>query len=196
MDSAYYTSAVTSAIRRQGAWFSVTVPMNASIRAAIASISDGAWTAIRYPQAIWDDQLDCWISDAEVAEIQYTAFASKKKSEQVTARLIVRRVRDLQREGRRRAGRAVPRLALPRRAHRLAVRAGPGRGPAPRPRHRRAGHRRLERRPARSPAIRCFRSQRRVARHAAAMAHNLLRAAGTLASPAARRPAPPRSAAT
>ncbi|MEU3343214.1 hypothetical protein [Streptomyces sp. NPDC006668] len=36
------------------------------------------------------------IFDAEVAEIPaYTAFAGRKKSEQVTARLIVRRVRDL-----------------------------------------------------------------------------------------------------
>jgi hypothetical protein len=65
--------------------------MNSSIRAAIAA---DAWTAIQYPRAVWDDQLDCWISDAEVAEAVYTAFASKK-GQAVTARLIVRRVRDL-----------------------------------------------------------------------------------------------------
>jgi hypothetical protein len=94
MDPAYYNAAVISAIRRSGARFSVTAPMNASIRAAIAAIGEGAWTAIRYPHAVWDDQLDCWISDAEVAEAEYTAFASKKGQE-VTARLIVRRVRDL-----------------------------------------------------------------------------------------------------
>jgi hypothetical protein len=94
LDSAYYNAAVIGAVRGQGARFSVTVPMNASIRAAIAAIGDDAWTAIRYPRAIWDDQLDCWISDAEVAETQYTAFASKK-GQAVTARLIVRRVRDL-----------------------------------------------------------------------------------------------------
>jgi hypothetical protein len=68
--------------------------VNAGIRAAIAAIPDDAWTAIRYPRAIWDDQLDAWISDAEVAEAEYTAFASKK-GQAVTARLIVRRVRDL-----------------------------------------------------------------------------------------------------
>jgi hypothetical protein len=68
--------------------------MNSSIRAAIAAIAADAWTAIRYPRAIWDDQLDAWISDAEVAETGYTAFASKK-GQAVTARLIVRRVRDL-----------------------------------------------------------------------------------------------------
>jgi hypothetical protein len=94
MDSAYYNAAVIGAVRRGGARFSVTVPMNASIRAAIAAIGEDAWTAIRYPHAIWDGQLDAWISDAEVAEVQYTAFASKK-GQAVTARLIIRRVRDL-----------------------------------------------------------------------------------------------------
>ncbi len=51
------------------------------------------WTAIKYPRAIWDDQLRAWVSDAEVAEVPYTAFTSKK-GQAVTARLIVRRVRD------------------------------------------------------------------------------------------------------
>ena len=97
MDSAYYNAAVIGAVRGQGARFSVTVPMNSSIRAAIAAIGEDAWTAIRYPRAVWDDQLDAWISDAEVAETQYTAFASKK-AQAVTARLIVRRVRDLNRK--------------------------------------------------------------------------------------------------
>jgi hypothetical protein len=93
MDSAYYNAAVINAVRSRGARFSVTVPMNSSARAAVAAVPEGAWTAIRYPEAIWDDQLDCWISDAEVAETQYTAFASKK-GKAVTARLIARRVRD------------------------------------------------------------------------------------------------------
>ena len=97
MDSAYYNASVIGAIRGQGARFSVTVPMNVSIRAAIAAIGEDAWTAIRYPHAVWDDQLDCWISDAEVAETGYTAFESKK-GQAVTARLIVRRVRDLSKQ--------------------------------------------------------------------------------------------------
>jgi len=94
LDSAYYNAAVIGAIRRNNARFSVTVPVNASIRAAIAAIGEDAWTPIRYPHAIWDDQLGAWVSDAEVAEIGYTAFTSKK-GQAVTARLIVRRVRDL-----------------------------------------------------------------------------------------------------
>ena len=94
MDSAYYAAAVIAAVRRNGARFSVTAPVTAAIRAAIAGIPDDAWTAIAYPQAVWDDQLGCWVSDAEVAETPYTAFTSKKKELHVTARLIVRRVRD------------------------------------------------------------------------------------------------------
>jgi hypothetical protein len=97
MDSAFYNAAVLGAVRRGGARFSVTVPMNSSIRAAIAAIGEESWTPIRYPQAVWDDQLDCWISDAEVAEAKYTAFASKK-GQAVTARLVVRRVRDLNKQ--------------------------------------------------------------------------------------------------
>jgi hypothetical protein len=94
MDPAFYNAAVTGAIRRRGAFFSVTAPLNAGIRAAIAAIGQDAWTPVRYPRAIWDDQLAAWISDAEVAETRYTAFAAGN-GQPVTARLIVRRVRDL-----------------------------------------------------------------------------------------------------
>ena len=93
-DSAYYTAAVIAAVRRNGARFSVTAPVNAAVRAAIAAIPEGRWQPIEYPQAVWDDQLGCWVSDAEVAEAEYTAFTSKKKELHVTARLIVRRIRD------------------------------------------------------------------------------------------------------
>jgi len=97
LDSAFYNAAVVGAIRRGGARFSVTAPANGSIRAAIAAIGQDAWIPIRYPRAIWDDQLGAWISDAEVAETGYTAFGSKK-GQAVTARLIVRRVRDLNKQ--------------------------------------------------------------------------------------------------
>ena len=153
MDSAYYNAAVIGAVRRGGARFSVTAPMNRSIRAAIAAIPEDAWTPIRYPQAIWDDQLGCWVSDAEVAEDP----VHRVRVEEGPGR---HRPADRppgprpEQEGRRRAGRAVPRLALPRRLHRLPVRAGPGRGAAPRPRDRGAGLRRRHQRPARSPALR------------------------------------------
>ncbi len=96
-DSAFYSAAFTGAARAAGACFSVTVAMNPHVAAAIAAIPEDAWTPIRYPRAIWDDQLRAWISDAEVAEVPYTAFISKK-GQAITARLIVRRVRDLNRQ--------------------------------------------------------------------------------------------------
>jgi hypothetical protein len=96
-DSAYYSAAFCGAVRRAGARFSVTVNMDPKIAAAIAAIPGTAWTPICYPRAIWDDQLRCWVSDAEVAEVPYTAFTSKK-GQAITARLIVRRVRDLNKQ--------------------------------------------------------------------------------------------------
>ncbi len=93
-DSAFYSAAFTGAVRAAGAFFSVTVQMNSHVRAAIAGIGEDTWRPIKYPRAIWDDQLACWVSDAQVAEIPYTAFTSKK-NKAITARLIVRRVKDL-----------------------------------------------------------------------------------------------------
>jgi Transposase DDE domain group 1 len=97
IDSAYYSAKVLHAIRRGGAHFSVTIPVSRKVRAAIASITEDAWTPITYPRAIWDEEQQRLISDAEVAEVPYTAFASNK-GKAVTARLIVRRVRDLNRK--------------------------------------------------------------------------------------------------
>jgi len=98
-DSAFYSAAFTSAVRAAGAFFSVTVQMNPHARAAIAAIREDAWIPIKYPRAIWDDQLACWVSDAEVAEVTYTAFTSTDLP--ITARLIVRRVKDLNRQASR-----------------------------------------------------------------------------------------------
>jgi hypothetical protein len=95
IDSAYYSAAVLAAIRAGGAHFSVTVPADRKVRAAIAAISEDAWTPVTYPRAVWDEDQGRLISDAQVAEIPFTAFTSKKKGQAVTARLIVRRVRDL-----------------------------------------------------------------------------------------------------
>jgi DDE family transposase len=103
MDSAFYSAAACGAARRAGAFFSVTVAMNPHVAAAIAAIPEDAWTPIQYPRALWDDQLRAWVSDAEVAETKYTAFTSKKAGA-ITARLIVRRVKDLNRHADRGQG--------------------------------------------------------------------------------------------
>ena len=49
------------------------------------------------PDGRWDDQRGPWVSGSEAAETRYTAFASKK-GKAVTARLIARRVRDLNKQ--------------------------------------------------------------------------------------------------
>lgn len=94
MDSAFYNGATIAACRRNGVRFSVTARMDKKITKAIAGIDEAAWTPIKYPNAIFDEDEQRWISDAEVAESTYTAFASKR-AHAVTARLIVRRVRRL-----------------------------------------------------------------------------------------------------
>jgi hypothetical protein len=94
-DSAFYCHDVVTAARRGGAHFSITARMNAAVKRAIASIGADAWIPIRYPRAVWDADGQCWISDAEVAEIEFTAFTSRRKVDHVTARLIARRVKRL-----------------------------------------------------------------------------------------------------
>src|SRR5271154_4078351 len=91
-DSAYGTGAVVSACRRAGAQFSLVLTKNTKVQAAIDAIAEDAWTPVRYPGAVQDRDTGAWISDAEVAETSYTAFASTDHP--VTARLIVRRVKD------------------------------------------------------------------------------------------------------
>jgi hypothetical protein len=93
-DSAYYGHAVIGTARRQKVHFSITARQDRAVAAAIADIAEDAWVCIRYPKAIYDEQLGAWISDAQVAEIPFTAFRSAPKAKQVTARLIVRRVKD------------------------------------------------------------------------------------------------------
>ena len=95
-DSAYYGWAFVGTAIRHRVWFSVTARMTRSVVAAIAGITTDAWTAISYPHAIWDDDEQRWVSDAEVAEVPFTAFTGRRKSQHVQCRLVVRRVRRLQ----------------------------------------------------------------------------------------------------
>jgi hypothetical protein len=91
-DSAYGSRAVITACVRHGAQFSLVMTRNPAIERALAGIDENAWTPVRYPGAVQDPDTGTWISDAEVAEIAYTAFASTP--DRITARLVVRRVKD------------------------------------------------------------------------------------------------------
>jgi Transposase DDE domain group 1 len=91
-DSAFYTKKVIAACRRATVRFSVTIRIDKKVKAAIATIPDGAWVEIKYPQPVWDEEQGRFISRAQIAEIRYTAFAGTRWA--VEARLIVRRVPD------------------------------------------------------------------------------------------------------
>ena len=69
--------------------------MDPAVKAAIATIPDDAWEMIEYTDAIRDETTGQLISKAEVAEVPFTAFRSRKKAEQVAGRLVVRRIPDL-----------------------------------------------------------------------------------------------------
>ena len=93
-DSAFYGRPTIAAALRAGAQVSVTVRLDPNVKKAIAAIGDDAWTPIQYTNAIRDEDTGAWISAAEVAEVGYTAFSSRPTSEQVTGRLVVRRIPD------------------------------------------------------------------------------------------------------
>ena len=91
-DSAYGDSAVVGACVKAKVRFSVVLTKNRRVAAAISAIPEDAWTPVAYPGAVLDPDTGQLISDAQVAESTFTAFASTKQP--VTARLVVRRVRD------------------------------------------------------------------------------------------------------
>jgi len=94
-DSAFFSAKLVKAIRAAGAYYSITVANTKTIRAAITAIPETAWKPIKYRDAVWDQDEQRWISEAEIAEIPYTAFTSKKTELHARGRLIVRRVKRL-----------------------------------------------------------------------------------------------------
>jgi hypothetical protein len=103
-DSAFYGRGLVLAAVRAGADVSVTVRQDKRVKAAIAAIDADAWTTIQYTDAVYDEHTGRWISRAEVAEIPFTAFASRKKAERVPGRLVVRRIPDLNTDKNKTAG--------------------------------------------------------------------------------------------
>ncbi|WP_448262796.1 IS1380 family transposase [Microbacterium aurum] len=94
-DSAFYGHATIGTAITAGADVSVTVRMDPAVKAAIASIPDDGWETIEYTDAIRDEATGRWISNAEVAEVPFVAFRSRKIAERVEGRLVVRRIPDL-----------------------------------------------------------------------------------------------------
>ena len=91
-DSAYGNSKTINAVLAEGAMFSFVLAKTAPVSAAIATIGDEEYVPVQYPGAVIDPDTGDLISDAQVAETEYTAFTDSDQP--VTARLIVRRVLD------------------------------------------------------------------------------------------------------
>jgi hypothetical protein len=161
-DSAFYGYDIVAVARRAGARFSPTARLTPAVTSAITSIDELAWTPIRYPNAIYDHDEQRWISDAEVAEVPFTAFTSRRHAEHITARGDRAPGAPAQPDHRhtRWARGAVRRLPVSRGVHRQP-RADVGRrGHPPRPRDHRAGHRRPQGLRAGAPALRALQRQR------------------------------------
>jgi hypothetical protein len=94
-DSAFYGADTVGAAVRAGAEVSVTVRQDRRVKASIAAIAEDAWTPIGYRHAVFDQTSGRWISRAEVAEIPFTAFGSRPLAQQVSGRLVVRRIPEL-----------------------------------------------------------------------------------------------------
>lgn len=94
-DSAFYSHVLVTAVLTAGAEVSITVRMDPAVKRAITTIGEDAWTTIKYTDAIYDQATGTWVSNAQVAEIPFTAFVSKKKADQVSGRLVVRRIPEL-----------------------------------------------------------------------------------------------------
>ena len=175
-DSAYGIGPVVRACLKAGVRFSLVLGKNRPVARAIATIPDHAWTPVRYPGAVVDPDTGELISDAEVAEVPgFTTFSSSRRP--VTARLVVRRVRD----------RAKPEELFPVWGYHPFFTNSDEPAPAADITHRRhavietvfadlidgpLAHLPSGRFPANAAWAIC-----------AAISHNLLRAAGTLASP-------------
>src|SRR5512142_3271035 len=153
-DAAYGSAAVVNACVTAGARFSVVLPKNPAVSRAIAGIGDDAWTPVRYPGAVLDPDTGELISDAEVAEVTFTAFASRDAGDRPAGRAPRPRPQP--------PGPAVPGVAAPPVLHRQHRRhRGRGHHP-PRACDHRDRLRRPDRRAAGPPAARLVLRQRRL----------------------------------
>ncbi len=79
-DAGFWSWALIDTLRRAGVAWSITVTINAQIRACIEAIDETAWIPIAYPDG----------GEAQVAEASYV---TRVRGEERTVRLVVRRTR-------------------------------------------------------------------------------------------------------
>jgi hypothetical protein len=94
-DSAFGNKKVIAACLAEGVEFSLSVARNKRINAAIGDIKESAFTPVHYPGTVEDPDTGQLISDAQVAETAYTLrLGPGRRRKDVTVRLVVRRVKD------------------------------------------------------------------------------------------------------
>ena len=155
-DAGFFSYDMIAAIGAHGASYSITIPQNAQVKAAIAAIDDDAWASIEYTRG----------GEAQVAETTIEPGRRGDKLHGPDAKPANLRLGHTPQPPARRPSRAVAQLALPLLRHRptrprhLCRRRKP-----PRPRHSRARHQRPQRRLRAQPLpLRTIPRQRRLAR--------------------------------
>ena len=93
-DSAYYGRELIAAAHRGGAHFSITARKDRAVTAAISTIADDAWTTIRYPQRGLRRAARAVDLRRRGRRDPFHRVRFQRTKHAVTARLIVRRVRD------------------------------------------------------------------------------------------------------
>jgi hypothetical protein len=91
-DSMFGTKKVITTCVAAGAEFSLSVSRNKPITAAIEAIDEATYTPVHYPGAVEDPDTGALISDAQVAETSYTLRLGRGRT--LAVRLVVRRVKD------------------------------------------------------------------------------------------------------
>jgi hypothetical protein len=86
------TTTVMTTCVTEGVEFSLSVARNKRISTAIGGIDEDSYTSVHYPGAVEDPDTGELISNAEVAETRYTLRLGPVRT--LTVRLVVRRVKD------------------------------------------------------------------------------------------------------
>ena len=153
-DAGFFSYDMIAAIGAHGASYSITIPQNAKVKAAIAAIDDDDWQAIAYTRG----------GEAQVAETTITAGPPRRQAPRRRRRAREAAAHRAPHPPARRPGRAVAQLALPLLRHRQTrPRHQSRRRLPPRPRHRGARHQRPQReRRAQPLPLRTILRQRRL----------------------------------
>ena len=92
-DSAFFTGAIITALRKLGVYFSIAARKTDTLMTSIAGITEDAWDQVAYRHPIPDPETGEPITHADIAETVYTAFTNPttNRGQATTARLLVRR---------------------------------------------------------------------------------------------------------